>query len=104
MTSDSERLATVLRLYADDPLDDGDAVLLLDDAVCLEIEGLADHWDEVVCGNLASTLRRTASRVVVAIARDGSELRPADFALWRDLHADLGDTVELLPVRALPAA
>ena len=104
MTTDSDRLTTVLRRYVEDPLDDGDALLLVDDGVCLEIEGLADGWDDVVRRNLSRTLKQTAQRVVVAIARPRGELQPGDFALWRDLHADLGDDVELLPVRALPAA
>ncbi|HVM26507.1 MAG TPA: hypothetical protein VM433_02420 [Mycobacteriales bacterium] len=102
---DAAALADVLRIYADDPLDDGDAVLLVDDTTCLEVEGLADAWDDVVRGNLAKALRGSASRVVVAIARPGGDLRPGDFRLWRELHQELrGSDVELLPVKALPAA
>jgi hypothetical protein len=103
---DDRRLADVLRTYAEHPLQDGDAVLLLDDTVCLELTGLADRWDDdEVRSTTASVVRRTTSRVAVAIARRGGELRPGDYGLWRDLHADLRDTpVELLPVRSLPAA
>lgn len=94
-----------LRIYADNPLDDGDAVLLLDDTVCLEIEGLADEWDDVGRRSLADILTKNARRVLVAIARDGSELLPGDYQIWRELHQELrGTEVELLPVRALPAA
>ena len=103
---DDKRLSEVLRIYADHPLQDGDAVLLLDDTVCLELAGLADAWDdEEVRTSTASVLRSTTSRVAVAIARRGGELQPGDYRVWRDLHADLRDSaVELLPVRALPAA
>ncbi len=102
---DDENLRKVLDLYTEDPLDDGDAVLLLDDRVCLEMAGLADHWDDVVRRNTAHVVRATARRVVVAIARAGRDLHPEDFRLWRELHEDLRDSdVELLPVQALPAA
>jgi hypothetical protein len=102
---DDTRLADVLRIYADDPLADGDAVLSLNDAVCCEIAGLADHWDDVLRVNTAQVIRETATKVAVAIARRDAALRPEDFAIWRDLHAELRDSgVELLPVKALPAA
>lgn len=40
-----------------------------------------------------------------AIARPACVLLASDHQLWRDLHADLrGSDVQLLPVRALPAA
>ena len=100
-----DRLAEVLRIYADHPLDDGDAVLVIDDEVCLEIEDLADEWDEVLRSTTTQVLLSTASRVQVAIARRSSVLQARDYQLWRDLHADLRDSdVQLLPVRALPAA
>ena len=102
---DLPRGESALRIYADDPLEDGDAVLLIDDTICLEIERLADEWDDRGRRNLADILTKTARRVLVAIARDGSELLPGDYQLWRELHQELRDTeVELLPVRALPAA
>lgn len=103
--ADDPRLAEVLRLYAEHPLDDGDGVLLVDDEVCLEIAGLADQWDEVLRSRTAQLLLSTADRVVVAVARTGGVLRDRDYQLWRELHADLRDSrVQLLPVRALPAA
>jgi len=95
----------VLRIYADAPMTDGDAVLLLDGEVCLELQGMADEWDDVGRRNLVSILTQTSQRVLVAIARPKAELRPSDYQLWRDLHRDLAGTeVDLLPVRALPAA
>ncbi len=101
----TDREQQALRLYAQDPLDDGDAVLLLDGEVCLELERMADEWDDAGRRNLVSILTSTAERVVVAIARNSAQLLPGDYQLWRDLHADLrGTQVELLPVRALPAA
>lgn len=95
----------VLRIYADLPLADGDAVLLLDDKVCMEVEQLAGEWDDVLRRNTAQILRATAKRVLLAIARPGAVLLDSDYQLWRDLHAELRDSeVQLLPVRALPAA
>lgn len=105
MTHRGDELAQVLQIYADHPLDDGDAVLLIDGEVCLEIERLADEWDEVLRSTTAQVLLSTADRVQVAIARPSAVLLASDYQLWRDLHADLRDSaVELLPVRALPAA
>jgi hypothetical protein len=102
---DRSRLDALLRAYADDPMEDGDAVLLLDDQVCLEVAHLADAWDERGRGKLVDLVTRTATRVTVAIARRGSELLPGDYLLWRQLHEDLRSTdVELRPVQALPAA
>ena len=95
----------MLRTYTDAPLADGDAVLLLDGEVCLELQGMADQWDDLGRRNLVSILVQTSERVLVAIARPRGELRPSDHQLWRDLHQDLAGTdVDLLPVRALPAA
>lgn len=102
---DDTRLTEVLRAYTDDPLEDGDVVLLLDDEVCLEVEQLATRWDDVLRRNTGRVLRDTASRVVVAVARPDAALTPADYRLWRGLHEEVrGTAVELLPVRALPAA
>ena len=94
-----------LRLYAEHPLEDGDAVLLLDGTVCLELERMADEWDDLGRRNLVEILAQTSQRVLVAIARPRAQLRPSDYQIWRDLHQELAGTdVELLPVRALPAA
>lgn len=101
---DDHREEQALSIYIDHPLDDGDAVVLLDGTACLELAHMADDWDDLGRRNLVSIL--TASqRVLVAIARERSRLLPRDYQLWRDLHHDLrGTDVELLPVRALPAA
>lgn len=94
-----------LQAYVDDPLEDGDALLLLDDAVCLELQGLADGWDDVGRRTLVDLLATTSRRVVVAFARTGGELLPGDYRIWRELHESLRATeVDLLPVRVLPAA
>lgn len=101
--TDEDRVAELLCIYADHPLDDGDGVLVIDDEVCLEIERLADEW-AVLRSSTVTVLRASASRARVLIARPEATLHDSDFQLWRDLHADLRDSsVQLLPVRALPA-
>lgn len=100
MTTSDDDLDQVLRLYADHPLDDGDAVLVVDDEVCLELTDLAELRSLSTQALLAG-----ASRVQVAVARRRGVLHDSDYAAWRALHADLRDRdVQLLPVRALPAA
>ena len=102
---DDAELSKVLSIYEDDPMEDGDAVLLLDNKVCLELEGLADHWDAELRASTVGILRETARAVLVAVARPHGVLLPGDYRLWRDLHADLReDDVTVLPLRALPAA
>ena len=102
--ADDDR-GTALQSYVEDPLEDGDALLLLDDTVCLELQGLADAWDDVGRRTLVDLLTTTSRRVVVAIARTGGELLPGDYRIWRELHELLRDTeVDLLPVRVLPSA
>ncbi len=101
----ADRLAELLQIFNDDPLDDGDAVLLLDDKVCLELEQLATEWDHVLRSNTADLPRSTATRVLVLIPWPGGVLRHDDYQLWRDLHADLrGTDVQLLSVRGMQAA
>jgi len=101
----SSRAQAALRTYADTPMDDGDAVFLLDDEVCLEFGQLTTGWDDEGRRLVVQMLGASASRVLLAIARDGGRLLPRDYQLWRELHEGLRDTqVELLPVRALPAA
>ena len=105
MTTPDTRLALVLDAYADDPMPSGDVVLLLDDAVCMEVAGLADHWDSGVRRRTADVLRDAASVVVLGIARPGADLLPRDRVLWRELQDELqGSRVELAPLQALPAA
>lgn len=98
-------LAGLLEIYADAPMDAGDAVLLLDGRVCVEIEQLATNWDEQLLRNTVSILRKTARNVVVAIARPQGRLLPSDRKLWWELHQELHSCdVELRPIQALPAA
>lgn len=96
----------MLEAYEDDPMPDGDALLVLDERVCLELAGMADGWDDDGAGVLASLLTETTSQSVrLVIARRGAELRAGDFRIWRDLHAALRDSgIELRTLRALPAA
>lgn len=103
---DDSDFQVALQIYADHPMPAGDTLLLLvDTRQCVEIERLATEWDDELRRNTAELLRQTARQVVVAISRPDRKLLPSDFQLWRDLHAELRDSeVELLPVRALPAA
>lgn len=102
---DDETMAQVLQIYADAPMREGDAALLLDHKLCVEVERMANEWDDELCRNTAYILRETTTSVVVAIARPGASLLPQDFQLWRDLHRELrGSAVDLQPLRALPAA
>ena len=105
MTND-DMLTTALDIYADNPMRDGDvALLLLDEKVCVEVEGLARNWDPAVRANTAYIVRNTARRVAVCIARRHGRLRASDHQLWRDIDDDLRDSeVQLLPLQALPAA
>lgn len=103
MTLDA-RTAAALDAYADDPVPEGTAVLLLDGSVCMQVAGLADSSDAVLRGNTAEVLRQTAQEVVLAVARPGADLTVADHRLWRDLHDDLDGEVVLMPIQALPAA
>ena len=101
--TDENRLAELLDVYADHPLADGDAVLVIDDEVCLEIDRLAEHWPALRISTVH--VLRSSARAMVLIARPGATLLDRDYQLWRELHADLRDSaVQLLPVRALPAA
>jgi hypothetical protein len=96
--------AALLSIYSDHPMHSGDVALLVD-PVCMEVAGLADHWDTVLRDNIAWTLRELpVERVVIAIARPGAELRPGDHVLWAELREELLGQVEVAPLVALPAA
>ncbi len=104
MTPTNPRELQALDSYAQDPMRDGDGLLLLDGEVCLELADLASGWQLTGGESLIRLLTSTSRRVLVAIARTGAELRPSDYQLWRELHQGLRDSdVELLPLRALPA-
>ncbi len=101
----NDPLADVLSLYAEHPLADGDAILLLDGQVCMEVEGLADHWDEALRLGVTEAVRATARSVTLAVARHRERLRDGDYQIWRELHAGLRDAdINVAPLRALPAA
>lgn len=103
--TDDATVNELLQVYADAPMLAGDVALLLDGKVCLEVERLATEWDEQLCRNTAQILRETTSSALIAVARADGALLPTDFQLWRDLHQELRDSdVQLLPIRALPAA
>ena len=96
----------VLRAYEEHPMAAGDAVLLLDDEVCLELAGLGDQWTDGGSAPLLRILAGTGCRSVrLLVARPGAELLASDYQLWRELHAGLRDTgTELRTLWALPAA
>lgn len=103
---DQDMFAEAIAAYEDYPMDDGDVALLTDLALIQEVEGLADHWDPELRRNLAHILKEIgAGEIVVAIARKGRELLPADHALWADLREELLDApIVVRPVVALDAA
>jgi len=104
-TPRSAAAAAVLATYLDSPLPAGDAVVLLDGVICVEVADLARQWDSTVRRDTATLLRGTASHVVIAIARPEARLLPEDRRLWHELHDELRDgAVELAPLQALPAA
>lgn len=95
-----------LEVYVQYPMDDGDAVLLLDETVCLELERPGDAPDRArLLDGLLATLRSSCSVVLLAVARTGRRPRPADLLLWTELCAGLQDSdVQLRPLVLLPAA
>ena len=102
---DPHHVEQALHAYRDDPLPDGDVVVLLvDEQVCWHVEGLADHWDDEQTDAVTRVITESTTRVIVAVARRDNRLLDGDYAIWRDLHAGLRDSdVALLPLRALPA-
>lgn len=97
----------LMTIYSTHPMQDGDVVLLVEDLqLATEIEGLADHWDDVLCRNTAHVLKEIeAPDVEVAIARRGGELRERDHRLLRELRQELaGSGIIVRPLVVLPAA
>lgn len=100
----TESETNVLQVYRDHPMQSGDVALFVD-PVIMEVAGLADHWDEVLRTNIAATLAALpVERVLVAIARSDSQLKPGDHVLWAELREELLGKVAIAPVVALPAA
>lgn len=105
-TTVSPQERDVLRSYEQHPMAAGDAVLLLDDEVCLELAALGDQWPDGGSASLVTLLTGADCRSVrLLVARPGAELQASDYQLWRELHAGLRDTgTELRTLWALPAA
>ncbi len=96
------REATALAIYTEHPLQDGDVVFLLDGRRLLEINGLADHWQEARDGVLQTLTTNARRRVLLAVTRQGADLHGGDHALWADLKTTLaGAGIEVLPIQAL---
>lgn len=96
----------IVSIYRDHPMPDGDAVLLLEELhVATEVEGLADHWDQTLCRNLASVLRELgAQEVQIGIARAHEVLQARDHQLLGDLREELaGSGILVRDLLALPA-
>lgn len=94
---------TALAAYDTFPMDEGDAALLLDEAVCLEVEQLAVDWDDELVKSLASTLL-SASKVRLLVARRGGRPLPSDVRLWTALRLALAGRVEVQPLTTMRAA
>jgi hypothetical protein len=97
----------ILAAYRDHPMQDGDVVLLVEELkLATEIEGLADHWDSVVCRSTALVLQELgAHEVVLGVARAHAVLQPRDHQLLGDLREELaGSGVVVCDLLALPAA
>ncbi len=98
------RTTGALEIYEQYPMEDGDAVILLDDTVCLELEQPGRAPDRTLLDGLVHALRTSASVVVLAVARTGRRPRPADLLLWTELCAALADSgAQLRPLVLLPA-
>jgi hypothetical protein len=104
---DNDRVTDILQAYETYPMQDGDAVVLLvDQQVATEVEGLANVWDPTVRRNLAQVLRELDVReVVVGIARQDKALQDDDHLLATELREELaGSGITVRPLVALPAA
>lgn len=106
VNDDRDPFAEAIAIYDEFPMNDGGVALLTDLAMIQQIDGLADEWDSVLRRNIAYVLKEIGvGEVVVAIARRGRQLLPADHALWADLREELLDTpIVVRPVVALDAA
>lgn len=103
MTTAKERQA--LETYEDCPTDDGDLILLLDETMVLEIEGGADHWDQIRPLAFLTQLQGRAQRLLPCIARPGADLTASDRALWAQMREAGGQVgIEVAPLQALRAA
>lgn len=104
---DNNQLTDILNTYETYPMQDGDAVVLLvEQGVATEIEGLANEWDATLRRNLARALRDVDVReVMVGIARRRKALQAGDHQLLTELCEELAGTgIVVHPLVALPAA
>jgi hypothetical protein len=96
----------IVSVYRDHPMHDGDVVLLIEALhVATEIEGLADHWDQVLCRNVATVLRELgAPELQIGIARAHEVLQARDHQLLGDLREELaGSGIVVRELLVLPA-
>jgi len=104
---DSDRLNEVLTTYETYPMEDGDVVLLLvQEDLATEIEGLADAWDPTLRRNIVKVVRELEAReVLVGIARRYRALGEGDHRVVTELRQELAGTGVLVhPAVALPAS
>jgi hypothetical protein len=104
---DNDRVTDLLQAYETYPMQDGDAVVLLvEQHVATEVEGLANAWDPTLRRNLAQVLCELDVReVLVGIARQHKALQADDHRLVSELQEELvGTGITVHPVVALPAA
>jgi hypothetical protein len=101
-----EKLEDILAAYRDSPMDNGDATIVTDLELVIEVGGMADLWDRVAGRNLCEVLRESgAQEIALAIARPESALLPQDHAMWADIREELhGSGIAIRDPIGLPAA
>lgn len=106
MTSDiTDKERAALDVYAEEPTAAGDLVLMFNEDVIIELEGGADHWDDMRPFTFLRGLSGAAYRVLPAIARPGADLLDADRRLWAELREVVTEAgMEVGPLQALRAA
>ena len=106
MTDGLHDLARVIEIYSDDPLDNGDILLITDRRLIQECEAAADLWDPRVRAFVGELLASVdATEVALAVARPSGTLLPQDHAMWADLREDCAAAgIRLRDPIGLPAA
>lgn len=99
-------LQPVLDAYVDYPMRDGDVVFLVfADKTCVELAEIANRWDAAMVPTVVARLGDSPGPVLLAIARNETRLRTSDHSMWEQLRSELlPRSMDLLPLRALPAA
>ena len=101
----TEKERSALEAYGDVPTPAGDLVLLFNEEVIIELEGGADHWEQLRPFTFLREIGGSAHRVVPAIARPGADLLDSDRTLWAELCEVVREAgVEVGPLQALRAA